>query len=101
MDNVDPITTMLHPRRPVATFDGHGRPWWWRLNLAAVRRVVSSAGFELIDRPRRVRFARGAGRPVPPVRPSTLRNRALRTELREAVFGDSHVVVRARPAPGL
>jgi tRNA (mo5U34)-methyltransferase len=101
VENVDPITTLLHPKRPVATFDGHGRPWWWRLNLAAVERVASSAGFELIERPMRLKFPRGRGRPIPALRPSTLRDRALRTEFREALLGDSHAVLRLRPRPGL
>jgi tRNA (mo5U34)-methyltransferase len=101
VENVDPIMTFLHPRRPVATFDGLGRPWWWRLNLAALERVVSSAGFDPQGRPEWVRFPKGQGRNVPPLRLSTLRERALRTELREGMFGDPHAVLRARPRPGL
>lgn len=97
MDNIDPITSVTHPWRPIATFDGAGRPWWWRFNLAGLVRLVRSAGFELIDRPTRIRLPRGVGRPLPPLRLSTFRNPALRTELHEGLFGDAHAVIRARP----
>jgi SAM-dependent methyltransferase len=101
VENVDAFMTTLHPRRAVATFDGLGRPWWWRLNLAAVERVACSAGFELIDKPKRLRFPRGHGRPIPPLRFSTLRDPALRRELKETLVGDSHAILRARPRPGI
>lgn len=97
MDNVDPITSVTHPWRPIATFDGAGRPWWWRFNLAGLVRLVNSAGFELVERPKRIRLRRGVARPLPPLRLSTLRNAALRTELHEGLFGDAHAVIRARP----
>ncbi len=100
VENFDPITTLLHPRRPVATFDGIGRPWWWRLNLAALERVVTSAGFELIGSPQRLRFPRGKGWVMPPLRLTSLRVPALRTELREGLLGDPHLALQARPRPG-
>lgn len=99
VENIDPYTTRMHPKRPVATFDGLGRPWWWRLNLAALKRLVLSAGFDLIGKPHRVKFARGSGRPLPPIRLSSMRDLASRTELREALLGDTHVALRARPRP--
>ena len=97
VENVDPFTSFVHPRRAVATFDGRGRPWWWRLNLAALKRMVLSAGFDLVADPQRVRFPAGRGRPRPPLRLSTLRHLESRIELRETVLGDPHVVLRARP----
>lgn len=100
VENVDPVMTMLFPRRPIATLEGQGRPWWWRLNLTALQRVLSSAGFDLIAPPQRVRFARGKGRPVPPLRPATIRDPSLRRELYETLFGDPHVALRARPRAG-
>ncbi len=100
VENVDPVMTRMHPRQPAATLDGLGRPWWWRLNLAGVERVAFAAGFELIEPAKRLRFPRGRGRPIPPLRFSTIRNTGARRELREALFGDSHAILRARPRPG-
>jgi tRNA (mo5U34)-methyltransferase len=100
-ENVDPLMTMLFPRLPIAILEGQSRPWWWRLNLAALRRVLSSAGFDLIAPPQRVRFPRGRGRQVPPLRAATLRDPTLRRELYETLVGDPHAVLRARPRAGL
>jgi tRNA (mo5U34)-methyltransferase len=97
MDNVDPITSLTHPWRPVATLDGLGRPWWWRFNLAGLTRLITSAGFDLIASPERLRLARGKGRPLPSLSLRTLRDAALRTELHEGILGDAHAVIRAQP----
>lgn len=99
MDNIDPITTLTHRWRPIATFDGLGRPWWWRFNLAGLVRLVNSAGFELLGSPERIRLPRGPGRRIPPLTWRTLREPALRTELHEGLFGDAHAIIRARPRP--
>ena len=97
VENVDPLMTMMHPRQASATLDGMGRPWWWRLNLKGVERVAHAAGFELIETPKRLRFPRGRGRPIPPLRLSTIRDAASRRELLETLRGDSHAILRARP----
>src|SRR5919201_1823078 len=55
-DAIDPAMTRLWRRLPVATLDGHGRPWWWKPNLAALTRMVEAAGFALVARPRRLRL---------------------------------------------
>jgi tRNA (mo5U34)-methyltransferase len=101
MDNIDPITSFVHPRRPIATLDGDGRPWWWRLNLSGLVQAVKAAGFDLSAAPNRIRLPRGVGRPVPPLRLSTLRHSPTRVNYYEALFGDAHAVIRARPRPGL
>ena len=97
VDNIDPFLTRLHPRRPIATFDGLGRPWWWTANQAGVARMVQSAGFEILGEPKRIKLPRGTGQEVPPLAWSTLRARDGRTRLRNARFGDPHVAIRARP----
>jgi tRNA (mo5U34)-methyltransferase len=97
VDNIDPVLTKLHPRRAVATFDGIGRPWWWKANLAGVVRMVESAGFEPIGSPKRVRLPRGEGQDVPPLSLSTLRTPGGRVALRNARLGDPHVAISARP----
>jgi tRNA (mo5U34)-methyltransferase len=97
VDNVDPVLTKLHPRRAVATFDGRGRPWWWKANLAAVVRMLESAGFDLVGSPKRIKLPRGAGQHVPALSLGTLRTPEGRVALRNAHLGDPHVALRARP----
>jgi tRNA (mo5U34)-methyltransferase len=97
VDAIDPVLSRLHPRRPLASFDGIGRPWWWKPNVAALERMVRSGGFELDAPTQRVRMKPGAGFPRPPVRPARLRHQAVRAELRNALLGDPHAVVSARP----
>lgn len=97
VDVFDPVLTRLHPRRPLATLDGRDRPWWWQANLAGLVRMVEAAGFELVQPPRRLRIPRGAGHPVPPLRPRTLASREGRRALRNARRGDPHAALLARP----
>jgi tRNA (mo5U34)-methyltransferase len=97
VETIDPVLTALHPRRPVATFDGRGRPWWWTANRAGIVRMVESAGFELLGPPRPIKLPRGEGQDVPPPNFRTLRTREGRTALRNAHLGDPHVAIRARP----
>ncbi|MFN2544480.1 MAG: hypothetical protein ABR600_07910 [Actinomycetota bacterium] len=98
VDTIDPVLTAMHPRLPLATLDGIGRPWWWRANAAGLVRMVRSAGFEVLGTPRRVTFPRGPGQPVPPLSFSQLRSRAGRTALRTARLGDPQLAIRARPS---
>ena len=50
VDAIDLELTATHPKVPMATLDGVGRPWWWRPNVAGLarhgrdRRVPSRAG---------------------------------------------------------
>jgi tRNA (mo5U34)-methyltransferase len=97
LDAIDLPLTLAFPRRPVAAFDGKLRPWWWKPNAAGLARMVESAGFELIGRPRRMFMRPGAGQPLPPVRPRMLLSRLARDVAITALRGDPHAVVRARP----
>jgi tRNA (mo5U34)-methyltransferase len=63
VDNIHLPLTILHPRRAVADFDGNGRPWWWKANLAALVRMVRSAGFELEQPAKRIAMPAGRGHP--------------------------------------
>src|SRR5205823_4074670 len=74
LDAIDLPLSLVLPRRPVATLDGVGRPWWWRPNQAALRRMVEAAGFELVAPPRRVYLPPGDGYPRPALTPATLRS---------------------------
>lgn len=101
VDNIDPLFTLAFPRRPLATLDGLGRPWWWRLNLAALVRTTEAAGFELVEPPRRLRMPRGAGQPLPPIRPATFRTREGRGMWMRARWGDPHAALLLRQRAGV
>ena len=95
VDVYDPLLSLVFRRRPVATLDGRGRPWWWQSNIACLVRMVEAAGFTLVERPGRVRMPRGRGQPRPRPRPATLRSRQGRRDLANAAFGDPHCVILA------
>jgi tRNA (mo5U34)-methyltransferase len=95
VDVYDPMMSLLFRRRPVASLDGRGRPWWWQSNIAGVVRMVESAGFRLVGPAARVRMPRGAGQPTPPLRRATLASRTGRREFANARFGDPHCVILA------
>jgi tRNA (mo5U34)-methyltransferase len=89
-DAISPMLSLV--RRPIATLDGRDRPWWWRPNVAALERMVYSAGFRRVST-RRVRMAAGKGRVVPPAK--ALRTAPGRQEFLEARFGEPHAVIQA------
>jgi tRNA (mo5U34)-methyltransferase len=97
VDVHDPLLSLLFRRRPLATLEGRGRPWWWQSNAACLVRMVEAAGFELVEPPRRVRMPRGAGQPVaaPPLR--ALAGREVRRAWLNARVGDPHCAILARP----
>jgi len=99
-DAIDWELTLRHPRAPVARLDGVGRPWWWRPNPAALRRMVEVAGFRVLAGPQRHLMPPGPGRPRQ--RDVRLLARALRTaagrqELVEQLVGDPHAWLLATP----
>ena len=97
VDNIDLGLTLRSPRRPLAALDGRGRPWWWKLNLAALERVVEVAGFRALARAKRIWMPPGAGHP--PARPSRalLRSEEARARFVTAIKGDPHAAVLAAP----
>jgi tRNA (mo5U34)-methyltransferase len=95
VDVYDPLLSLVFRRRPVATLDGRGRPWWWQSNIACLVRMVEAAGFALVQPPGRVRMPRGRGQPVPRPGPAALRSRQGRRDLANAAFGDPHCVILA------
>jgi tRNA (mo5U34)-methyltransferase len=62
-DAIDVAMTRARRRTPTAVFDGRGRPWWWKLNAAALVRVAESAGFDVVTGPIRFDLPYGAGGP--------------------------------------
>ena len=98
MDNIHLPFTIAFPNRPVATLDAFGRPWWWKCNLAGLRRMTEAAGFETVSEPRRIYLPSGPGEPR--VRPTLglLRHFEGRAALFRTWYGDPHAVFDLRPA---
>lgn len=88
--------TMLSPRVPRASLDGT-RVWWWMPNLTALRRMIESAGWEVIDRSPIVFVPAGRGF-------RTLRARDVLRSGPNAVLGAlkgfPHLAWRVRPVAG-
>jgi hypothetical protein len=101
VDAIDLTLTVRHPRRPVASLDGRGRPWWWKPNLAGLVRMVEAAGFSLTATPQRVLMPPGGGqhRGLPRLR--QVRHRATREAMFHAWRGDPHAAISARPRDGV
>jgi len=97
VDVYDPLMSLLFRRRPLATLDGGGRPWWWQSNIACLVRMVEAAGFRALEQPRRVRMPRGEGQPPPRPSAAALRTRLGRRDLANAAFGDPHCAILAAP----
>lgn len=97
VDAIDLELSLLLPRRAVAGFDGIGRPWWWKPNAAGLRRMVESAGFTVVDGPRRVYLQPGPGQVVGRPSARSLLSRGGREALVTARRGDPHACIRARP----
>jgi tRNA (mo5U34)-methyltransferase len=94
VDAIDLRLTALSPRTPRATLDGLGRPWWWKPNLAGLRRMVVSAGFTDVGRARPLFMPPGRGQPMPGRR-ELLRRRDIDLAV-TALRGDPHAQVLAR-----
>jgi tRNA (mo5U34)-methyltransferase len=97
VDSIDLLTSSLLPRRPVAVLDGRGRPWWWNPNEAGLERFVESAGFDVVDGPRRIYIPSGVGRPLPNWNPKYLLTPEGRAALVAKRRGDPHAVIVATP----
>ena len=97
VDGIDLILSLLLPRMPVATLDAIGRPWWWYPNEAGLAREIEAAGFELVERPRRLFMPPGKGQPLPKLHPRLLRTHQGRLDAIIALRGDPHAVAVARP----
>lgn len=100
VDNVNLALTIAHPRRPVASLDGNGRPWWWKMNVAALVRAVESARFRLSAPPTRIWMPAGRGHPRARLSRDLLRSVEARERFVGALKGDPHAVILAEPASG-
>lgn len=100
VDAIDPWLTRRHPRRPLATLDGRGRPWWWKPNLACLERMLRSAGFELVEPALRLTMPAGVAVPRVAPTPRLLSSAAGRDAYLLAHRGDPHAAMLARPLSG-
>src|SRR5207302_6656429 len=90
VDGIDLWLSLLLRHRPVAELDGLGRPWWWKPNVAGHVRMLESAGFNVVGRPRRLLMPPGGGQPREQLRWSTLRRKAGRSAVFRSWKGDPH-----------
>ena len=97
VDAIDVDLTLLHPRRPVAHLDGVGRPWWWKPNPAALKRLVEVAGFTVVQGPTKVHLPVGAGQHLARLTARLLLTPAGRELLVLRRKGDPHAFVLAEP----
>jgi tRNA (mo5U34)-methyltransferase len=100
VDSINLPLSLASPRRPLASLDGLGRPWWWNPNLAGLARMVVAAGFRVLEPPRRVYIRPGAGQPLPAPHARLLLRRHGREALLLSVRGSPHGAVLASPAEG-
>jgi tRNA (mo5U34)-methyltransferase len=99
VDAIDLELSWRHPRRPLAEFDGAGRPWWWKPNMAGLARLVTAGGFEVIRRSGPIYLKPGRGQPLPRWSPSMLRNAAGRELMVTKWRGNPHAAILATPRP--
>jgi len=97
LDQIHLPLSVTRPRQPAATLDGVGRPWWWRVNLRGLARMVAAAGFTLERRPQPLLMPRGGGQPFPRLTAKAFTTRIGREQLFSAVAGAPHAAVLARP----
>jgi tRNA (mo5U34)-methyltransferase len=97
IDAVDPLLTLLHPRRPIGFLEGIGRPWWWKPNMRGYEQMVRSAGFEVLEGPKPILIPPGAELKRKPVRLAALRAYEGRQAFIRRHAGDPHAFILARP----
>lgn len=98
VDNIDLLLTIAFPRRPVATLDARGRPWWWTANRAGIVRMVEAAAFRVTGAPRIVFMPPGKGQPLEGIGPLMLLKASGREAAMKTWRGDPHAVVQGVPA---
>jgi tRNA (mo5U34)-methyltransferase len=98
IDAVDPLLTLLHPRRPIAFLEGTARPWWWKPNLRGYEQMVRSAGFEVLQGPKLLRIPAGVELKRKRVGLRNLRAYEGRQALIRRHAGDPHAFILARSA---
>jgi hypothetical protein len=98
IDAVDPLLTLMHPRRPIGFLEGTARPWWWKPNLRGYRQMVVAAGFDVIEGPKLFLIPPGAETKRRRVGLRTLRAYEGRQAFLRRHAGDPHAYILARGA---
>jgi tRNA (mo5U34)-methyltransferase len=100
-EQIDLELTVAHPRSPVARFDGTSDLLhWWTVNRAGHRRMLESAGFEVLESSGLYDNPLGPGHSPVPQRPSILAKAALRRAFTGGV-GIPSVAFLTRPDPSV
>jgi len=96
---VELLPSLLRPRTPTARLEGLDRSWWWQPNVAALRRMVACAGFEILEKTGIYFLPLGTAHPRPPLRTAwrSLGNAGDREKLVVRVKGVPHTALRVRP----
>ena len=97
VDAIDLDLSLMHPRRPVAHLDGVGRPWWWKPNPAALKRLVEVGGFTVTEGPTKVYMPVGAGQQLGRLTLRLLLTPGGRELLMMKRKGDPHAFILAGP----
>lgn len=97
VDSIDLLLTVLFPRRPTATLDVRGRPWWWTCNLAGLVRMAEAARFRIVRAPERIFMPPGTGQRLARLGPRMLLSSAGRYDAIVRLWGDPHGVILAEP----
>ena len=82
---------------PAANLDGRGRPYWWKPNKQAFKRMIEVAGYEIESGPRVFMMPTGADFPKVALTRQTLLARGGALLLFSSRFGDPHACTWARP----
>jgi tRNA (mo5U34)-methyltransferase len=98
-ETIELIPTLLRPRTASVRLEGLDESWWWQPNAAAFRRMVLSAGFEIVEQTGVYFLPTGRSHPNPPLWRSwrSLFSARGRERLIIRARGLPHTAVRARP----
>jgi tRNA (mo5U34)-methyltransferase len=99
-ETIEWLPSILRPRTPTARLEGLDESWWWQPNVAAVRRMVLSAGFEIAETTGIYWMPLGREHPRPSWREAwrALVSPAMREKLVISMRGVPHTALRARRA---
>jgi tRNA (mo5U34)-methyltransferase len=98
VDAIDVDLSLVSPRSPSARLDGLGRPWWFKPNLAGLRRMAQSAGLDVVSGPRPFAMRRGLGQPAAGKWPR-LHGPLGREQVITRLWGDPHAWLLTVPRP--
>jgi tRNA (mo5U34)-methyltransferase len=99
-ETIEWLPSIARPRTPTARLEGLDESWWWQPNVAAVRRMVASAGFELTETTGIYWMPLGSKHPRTSWREAwrALGSAAMREKLVISLRGVPHTALRARRA---